>query len=114
MNVEALAFRPNGKGSKAETSGRVRVMPHQHSAFGTEGTTSGTPTVDRTVERGRLSLAPFAKGPGEPARRPLNRKILTESVYEAVKEEIMDLQMAPGARINMDQLAHQLKVSTTP
>jgi DNA-binding GntR family transcriptional regulator len=47
-------------------------------------------------------------------RRLPARQILTESVYEDVKERIMDLQMAPGSRINMDQLARQLQVSTTP
>lgn len=42
------------------------------------------------------------------------RQLLAESVYEAVKRQIMDLELAPGARINMDQLARTLEVSNTP
>ena len=40
--------------------------------------------------------------------------MLTASVYEAIKEQIMDLELAPGTRVNMDQLARDLEVSTTP
>ncbi len=42
------------------------------------------------------------------------RQMLTASVYEAIKEQIMDLELAPGTRVNMDQLARDLEVSTTP
>lgn len=46
--------------------------------------------------------------------RPLPRQILTDSVYEAVKELVMDQHIEPGARVNIDQLARTLKVSQTP
>ena len=36
---------------------------------------------------------------------PLPRLILTDSVYEAVKELVMDQHIEPGARVNIDQLA---------
>lgn len=49
-----------------------------------------------------------------PSRAKPSRQVLTESVYAVVKEQIMDLQLAPGARINMDQLARDLEVSNTP
>jgi DNA-binding GntR family transcriptional regulator len=45
---------------------------------------------------------------------PLPRQILTDSVYEAVKELVMDQHIEPGARVNIDQLARELKVSPTP
>jgi DNA-binding GntR family transcriptional regulator len=46
--------------------------------------------------------------------QPLPRQILTDSVYEAVKELVMDQHIEPGARVNIDQLARTLKVSQTP
>lgn len=45
---------------------------------------------------------------------PLQRQILTDSVYEAVKELVMDQHIQPGARVNIDQLARDLNVSPTP
>jgi DNA-binding GntR family transcriptional regulator len=42
------------------------------------------------------------------------RQVLSWSTYEVVKEQIMDLSIAPGSRINMDQLARELQVSNTP
>ena len=46
--------------------------------------------------------------------RPLPRQILSDSVYEAVKELVMDQHIEPGARVNIDQLARDLRVSPTP
>lgn len=45
---------------------------------------------------------------------PVPRQILTDGVYEAVKELVMDQHIQPGARVNIDQLARQLNVSPTP
>lgn len=42
------------------------------------------------------------------------RQVLTDGVYEAVKELLMDLTIPPGRLINMAQLAKDLDVSTTP
>lgn len=42
------------------------------------------------------------------------RSVLTQSVYESVKQLIMDLELQPGARINMERLARDLEVSNTP
>jgi DNA-binding GntR family transcriptional regulator len=39
---------------------------------------------------------------------------LAGRVYEAIKEAILDLKLAPGSRINMDQLARDLGVSISP
>ena len=39
---------------------------------------------------------------------------LAGRVYEAIKEAILDLKLAPGARVNMDQLARELGVSISP
>jgi DNA-binding GntR family transcriptional regulator len=43
-----------------------------------------------------------------------SRQILTDGAYETVKELIMDNQLEPGERINIEELARQLEISTTP
>jgi DNA-binding GntR family transcriptional regulator len=43
-----------------------------------------------------------------------SRQVLSDSVYEAVKERIMNLTIPPDFRINMDELARELRVSNTP
>lgn len=45
---------------------------------------------------------------------PISRQTLTDSVYEAVKEWVMDQHIQPGARVNIDLVARQLNVSPTP
>ena len=45
---------------------------------------------------------------------PPSRQTLTDSVYEAVTELVMDQHIAAGARVNIDQVARQLNVSPTP
>lgn len=47
-------------------------------------------------------------------RRPLQRHVLAEDVYEAVKALVMDHVIAPGARMSIDALARDLGVSQTP
>jgi DNA-binding GntR family transcriptional regulator len=42
------------------------------------------------------------------------RTVLVDDVYLSLKALLMDLQVAPGSRINMDALARQLSVSITP
>src|ERR1700694_2803640 len=43
-----------------------------------------------------------------------SRQTLTDSVYEAVTELVMDQHIAAGARVNIDLVARQLNVSPTP
>src|SRR5712664_3352891 len=45
---------------------------------------------------------------------PPSRQTLTDSVYEAVQELVMDQHIEAGARVNIDLLARQLNVSPTP
>ena len=45
---------------------------------------------------------------------PPSRQTLTDSVYEAVKELVMDQHIEAGARVNIDLVARQLNVSPTP
>lgn len=45
---------------------------------------------------------------------PISRQTLTDSVYEAVKELVMEQHIEPGARVNIDLVARQLSVSPTP
>lgn len=47
-------------------------------------------------------------------RRPIGRTALTDRVHEALKEQILDQSIVPGARINIDQLVISLGVSSTP
>jgi DNA-binding GntR family transcriptional regulator len=44
----------------------------------------------------------------------LHRSTLGEDVYETVKALVMDHTLAPGERINIDALARDLDVSSTP
>lgn len=54
-------------------------------------------------------------GPPSPVLAPkIKCEALAGRVYEAIKEAILDLKMAPGARVNMDQLARELGVSISP
>ncbi len=49
-----------------------------------------------------------------PRPRSIGRSGLTEKVYEALKEQILDQTIAPGGRVNIDQLVVELGVSSTP
>jgi DNA-binding GntR family transcriptional regulator len=46
--------------------------------------------------------------------RVIGRQGLTNQAYEALKEQILDQTIAPGARINIDQIAAELGVSSSP
>jgi DNA-binding GntR family transcriptional regulator len=46
-------------------------------------------------------------------QRP-GRQIVTDGAYEALKRMIMDHEVDPGERLNMEELARQLDVSATP
>lgn len=43
-----------------------------------------------------------------------SRQILTDAVYEAVKKMVMDHELGPGERLNIEDLARRLQVSATP
>jgi DNA-binding GntR family transcriptional regulator len=45
---------------------------------------------------------------------PPSRQTLTDSVYEAVTELVVDQHIEAGARVNIDLVARQLNVSPTP
>jgi DNA-binding GntR family transcriptional regulator len=49
-----------------------------------------------------------------PARPQIGRSGLTGQAYEAMKEQVLDQTIAPGARINIDQLVTELGVSSSP
>jgi DNA-binding GntR family transcriptional regulator len=46
--------------------------------------------------------------------RPLVRTTVSEQIYEDIKERIIDRTLPPGARLNIDALARELNVSSTP
>ena len=43
-----------------------------------------------------------------------SRQMLAEGVYRGRKGQVMNLTIPPGARINIDKLARELRVSNTP
>ncbi|MGO4667518.1 GntR family transcriptional regulator [Bosea sp. 2RAB26] len=46
--------------------------------------------------------------------RKIERVVLGDQVYEAIKERILDQAYAPGEKINVDGLVRELAVSSTP
>lgn len=48
-----------------------------------------------------------------PSRLP-NRQTLGDDVYELLKSRVMDHELEPASRVNMDALARELNVSPTP
>lgn len=46
--------------------------------------------------------------------RSIVRTTLAEQTYEAIKERILDQTLQPGARLNIDSLARELAVSSSP
>jgi DNA-binding GntR family transcriptional regulator len=46
--------------------------------------------------------------------RALVRTTVSEQTYEDIKERIIDQALPPGARLNIDALARELNVSSTP
>jgi DNA-binding GntR family transcriptional regulator len=46
--------------------------------------------------------------------KSLRRISLSEQTYEALKEQILDQKLEPGARLNIDALTKSLKVSSSP
>lgn len=49
-----------------------------------------------------------------PASRPIVRRTLADQAYEALKESILDQTREPGSRLNIDSLARELGVSSSP
>ena len=47
-------------------------------------------------------------------KRVIARSVLADQVYEALEEQILDMEYAPGARLVIDQIARELGVSGTP
>jgi DNA-binding GntR family transcriptional regulator len=43
-----------------------------------------------------------------------NKNVLADSLYEQIKERIMELEFEPGSHLNIDALAGELNVSPTP
>lgn len=46
--------------------------------------------------------------------RKIERVVLGDQVYEAIKERILDQAYAPGEKLNVDGLVRELAVSSTP
>lgn len=50
----------------------------------------------------------------EPSPSLPSRQMLADGVYDAVKEQVMNLAIPPATKINIDALARELRVSNTP
>jgi DNA-binding GntR family transcriptional regulator len=50
---------------------------------------------------------------GSRLRRP-QRSVLADDVYEILRDGLVSHRIAPGSRLNLDQLARELHVSNTP
>lgn len=61
-----------------------------------------------------MSLAQQANASGSASLGPLTRHALGNQVYERIKARIMDMEVAPGARLNMEQVARDFGVSPIP
>jgi DNA-binding GntR family transcriptional regulator len=46
-------------------------------------------------------------------RKP-KRSVVTDEIYEIIKEQILSHKLEPGSKINIDQLARELEVSNIP
>lgn len=75
-------------------------------AFSGAPETGSRASLDRRGPGDRRSFVPPPSLPG--------RQVLADSVYDVVKQQIMDLKLAPSERLNIDQLARELEVSNTP
>lgn len=62
----------------------------------------------------RATSAPGMAGVNASPLRLPNRQVLGDSVYEVIKGLVIDQQVEPGSRMNIDSLARQLSVSQTP
>src|SRR2546425_12668775 len=49
-----------------------------------------------------------------PASTPLQISSVEDGVYQALREEIGRLQLAPGERLRLEELADRFQVSLTP
>jgi len=47
-------------------------------------------------------------------KKGLNRYVLTDEIYSLVKEQIINHEISPGEKINIDQLGRELEVSNIP
>ncbi|MCB9993484.1 MAG: GntR family transcriptional regulator [Hyphomicrobiaceae bacterium] len=67
-----------------------------------------------TKSRSRPAASSRGKRDTKPAGRTIVRTTLSEQTYEAIKEQILDQTLPPGARLNIDLLSHDLGVSSSP
>lgn len=67
---------------------------------------------DGATPSGGLRLSAPMDGAGADALP--GRQVLADSVYDVVKQQIMDLKLTPSKRLVIDQLARELGVSNTP
>src|SRR6185436_1405366 len=64
-----------------------------------------------------MSIDPLSDNeaiPEDALGRQPQRTVLADDVYEIIRESLISQRIAPGARLNLDELARKLHVSNTP
>lgn len=56
----------------------------------------------------------FSRSGVEVLKKSLSRYVLTDEIYALLKDQIINHQIVPGEKINIDQLARELEVSNIP
>lgn len=68
--------------------------------------------MDQTSSRD--TAPPSSYAPGEGLRVARARGRMADEVYDTLLEQLMSLQIEPGARVTIDALARELRISQTP
>src|SRR5690242_2676186 len=64
--------------------------------------------------RSETSLCGVTEGVVFVLKVSLNRNVLTQEIYNLLKEQILSHTLPPGDKINIDQIARDLDVSNIP
>ena len=69
---------------------------------------------DRAPKSAKKAAAAVQSRARASGSHAVTRRTLSEQTYEALKERILDQRLQPGARLNIDALARDLNVSSSP
>jgi DNA-binding GntR family transcriptional regulator len=86
-------------------------VPNMSHGVGTQEPVNPVDAVSADASASPIAKASAAAGDERMLPRPPG---LVEGVYERILADLMSLQIPPGSRISVDNLARQLRVSQTP
>jgi DNA-binding GntR family transcriptional regulator len=92
------------------------AQPRSAGGFvGSEGPYPGDGRFGLTARRRSVESCTMHDQPTAVAARPrIERKVVQDQVYDLLKERVLDRTFRPGERLNVDALARELAVSSTP